>query len=145
MTDPNALTSLQLAVLNVLWDRGECTVPEVAAALAADRDLAPTTVATLLTRLDKRGYVERRRPVEPGSRAYLYRAIVDREATRAGRARGLTEDLFEGKVGDLVHHLLASSELEPGDLARVRELIDGHAAAGKERREDRGTDGKEVR
>ncbi len=125
MTDPNALTSLQLAVLNVLWDRGESTVPEVAAALAADRDLAPTTVATLLTRLDKRGYVERRRSDEPGSRAYVYRAVIDREATRAGRARGLTKDLFEGKVGDLVHHLLSHEQLAPGDLARVRALIDG--------------------
>ena len=45
------LSELQLAVMRVLWRRREATTAEVVADLAAERGLAHTTVATLLTRL----------------------------------------------------------------------------------------------
>ena len=47
------LSELQLAVMRVLWTQNEASTAEVAAALAPQRDLAHTTVATLLTRLEK--------------------------------------------------------------------------------------------
>ena len=49
------LSDLQLAVMHVLWARPEASTADVAAALAPRRDLAHTTVATLLTRLERRG------------------------------------------------------------------------------------------
>ena len=51
------LTAPQLAVLRVLWERSEATVAQVQGALLADRPLAATTIATLLSRLEKRGIV----------------------------------------------------------------------------------------
>lgn len=51
------LTDLQLALLRVLWTRGEATVQDMVEALRPERDLAPTTVATLLSRLEKRRVV----------------------------------------------------------------------------------------
>ncbi|MDF1798545.1 MAG: BlaI/MecI/CopY family transcriptional regulator [Planctomycetota bacterium] len=130
MTDPKALTSLQLAVLRVLWDAGEATVNTMVERLAGERDLAPTTVATLLTRLEKRGYVARRRD----GRQYLYRSLVELEEARRTRVDELAADLFEGDVSHLVHHLLSRSELAAGDLERVKALINaaeaGPATAG---------------
>ncbi len=46
-----ALSELQISVVRVLWERGEASVTDIAATLAAERGLAHTTVATLLTRL----------------------------------------------------------------------------------------------
>jgi len=57
MPDATQLTDLQIALLRVLWDRREATVAEIAEALRPARDLAPTTIATLLSRLEKRGVV----------------------------------------------------------------------------------------
>ncbi len=54
---PPRLTAPQLAVLKVLWDRSEATVTDVQQALQADRPLAATTIATLLSRLARRGVV----------------------------------------------------------------------------------------
>ena len=54
MPDTTQLTDLQLALLRVLWTRGEATVQDMVEALRPERDLAPTTVATLLSRLEKR-------------------------------------------------------------------------------------------
>ena len=51
------LTAPQLALLKVLWERSEATVAEMQRALHAARPLAASTIATLLSRLEKRGIV----------------------------------------------------------------------------------------
>lgn len=125
MPDPDAqLTPLQVDVMRVLWERAEATAAEVQAALAPGRDLAPTTVATLLRRLEKRGVVTHRTE----GRQFVFRARVPEEAARDALVTELTERHFEGDPARLVHHLLASSDLRPGDLERVRALIDARAA-----------------
>jgi predicted transcriptional regulator len=70
------LGELERAVMEVLWDRGTpATVREVAEALR-DRDLAYTTVMTVLDRLAGKGMVERER----AGRAWSYRPAASREA-----------------------------------------------------------------
>ena len=114
------LTELQITILRLLWDRGEATVATIWEALHADRGLAQTTVATLLTRLERRGVVTRRTE----NRQYVYRALVTEAEVRRSMVGDLTERLFEGDVTALVNHLLSSQEIAPGDLARLRTLID---------------------
>ena len=58
MAEPHQLTELQIAIMRILWERKEATVAEIHAALLDERGLAPTTVATLLSRLEKRGAVK---------------------------------------------------------------------------------------
>ena len=120
MPSPESLTPLQIAVMRVLWEGGEARVPEVQAALSGDRELALTTVATLLKRLEKRGLVSHRTE----GRQYVYSALVDVDEARRSAVGELTTHLFDGDVSALVAHLLAKHELGPGDLARVRALIE---------------------
>ena len=54
-SDAASLSELQLDIMRVLWTRGACTTTEVTEALRAERNLAHTTVSTLLTRLEKQG------------------------------------------------------------------------------------------
>ena len=71
---------LEQAVLEILWSRaGRLSVREVHELLAADRDLAYTTVMTVLDRLAKKGLVVR----NLDGRAWLYRPAKSRadEAT----------------------------------------------------------------
>src|SRR3569832_787725 len=56
-----ALSDLQIAVMRVLWQRGEASVADIAAVLGYVRGFKSTTVATLLTRLERRGVVKPRR------------------------------------------------------------------------------------
>lgn len=114
------LTELQLAVMRVLWDRQEAPVADVHAAMAPERSLALTTVATLLSRLEKAGLVGRR----PEGRHFVYRALVSEEAVRRSMVSGLAGRLFQGDVTALVSHLLTEGEIAEGDLERVKRLID---------------------
>ena len=124
------LTGLQLAVMRVLWARGEASVLDVQDALRADkRSLAQTTVATLLSRLEKRGVAAYRLD----GRQYVYRALVSEQDVRESVLADVTHGLFGGDVTTLVSHLLSTSEVEPADLARVRALIDARVRKMKER------------
>ena len=117
---PVELTELQLAIMRVLWDKGEAAVSDVHAEAQPERGLALTTVATLLTRLEKAGLVSRRQV----GRHYRYRALVSEEEVRSSMINGLTDRLFHGDVTALVSHLLAEGDIAAGDLERVRRLID---------------------
>ena len=125
MPDTTQLTDLQLALLRVLWTRGEATVTDMVEALRPERDLAPTTVATLLSRLEKRRVISH----TTRARQYVYRARVSESAVRASMVNGLTDTLFGGDVAALMSHLLDARAVSPGDLDRVRELISRAEAA----------------
>jgi BlaI family penicillinase repressor len=114
------LTALQLDVLKVLWERPEATVVEIQQAVSVTRPLAQTTIATLLSRLEKRGLVAYRTE----GRQYVYRAVLQERDARRHAVAEVTKGLFAGDVTAMVSQLLSAHELRPGDLARVRALID---------------------
>ena len=114
------LTAPQLALLKVLWERSEATVAEMQRALHAERPLAASTIATLLSRLEKRGIVAYR--IE--GRQYVYRAVLNERDAREHALVEVTQGLFEGDIETMVSQLLSSHELRPGDLARVKALVE---------------------
>jgi BlaI family transcriptional regulator, penicillinase repressor len=113
------LSELQIALMRVLWQRGETSTADVAAELAQVRGLKHTTVATLLTRLEKRGVVAQRRE----GRQLFYRAIAGEAQVRRSMVADLIGALFDGDARELVAHLVQESEIEPGDLAKVRRRL----------------------
>jgi predicted transcriptional regulator len=114
-----SLSELQISLMRVLWRRGESSTAEVAAELAEERGLKHTTVATLLTRLEKRGVVAQRRE----GRQLFYRALVGEGEVRRSMVADLIGALFEGDARALVAHLVQESEIAPGDLARLRKRL----------------------
>ena len=114
------LTELQLAILHVLWERGEATSREVREALMPSRSLALTTVATLLSRLERKGVLDHRRQ----GRAHVFRPTVTQNEVRKNMVRELAENLFEGKPSQLISHLLLSSQVDPDELRRMRQVLD---------------------
>ncbi|HEY6208664.1 MAG TPA: BlaI/MecI/CopY family transcriptional regulator [Gemmatimonadales bacterium] len=120
MPGRHQLTELQLAILRVIWDRGEATVQDIWEALHAERGLAQTTVATMLSRLERRGVVTRRAQ----SRPYPYRAAVTEREVQHSMVGELTERLFDGDVTALVQHLLTDKDVSPGDIAKIRDMIE---------------------
>jgi predicted transcriptional regulator len=114
------LTDLQLAVMKALWQVGEGTVADVLAAMLVEgRALAPTTVATLLRRLAKQGWVAHRRH----GRRFLYRAKIHEKEAATGLLHRLVSAFFGGRVSALAAQLLEAEELSPEDLEAMRKLI----------------------
>jgi BlaI family penicillinase repressor len=124
MTETHQLTDLQIGIMRVLWDRGEATVSDIHEALLPERGLAPTTVATLLSRLEKRGVVKHRSV----ARQYVYYPAISEHEVRRSMVSELTERLFDGDVAELVNHLLRARDMSAGDLEKVKDLIASHEA-----------------
>ena len=110
------LSELQLAVMRALWTRGEAATADIVADLDAKRGLAHTTVATLLTRLEKRGVIAQRRD----GRTLIYRPLVTEPEVRRSMVADLVATLFKGDPSALVAHLVRAEELGQGDLAKIR-------------------------
>jgi BlaI family penicillinase repressor len=115
------LTDLQLAVMKALWDIGEGSVSDVLATMAsAGRELAPTTVATLLQRLHKQGWVKHRKQ----GRQFLYRPKVEQQQAAQGALQRVLSSFFGGKVSALAAQLLEAEELSPEELQAMKRMID---------------------
>ncbi len=129
--DELELSELQLALMKVIWQRGDASTAEVTEALQAERDLAHTTVATLLTRLEKRGLLCASRD----GRQLRYRAAVSEPQVQRSMVSGLLGRLFGGNPRALLSHLLREEEIGAEDLDQLRALLD-RQADGKAPRHD---------
>lgn len=110
---------LQLAILEVLWEAGELPAAAVHAAVARRRDLALTTVATVLQRMDRAGIVTHRLE----GRVHVYRAAVTQQQLRRQGTTSLIRRFFDGDPAALVSHLVETDALSAEDIARIRRLI----------------------
>ncbi len=114
------LGDLQLAIMRILWARGEASASEVHQALWDERGLAPTTIATMLVKMEKKGVVTHRAE----GRRYLYSPTVSEEEVTRSMVAQLAERLFEGDVPAFVSHLLSEHDIDPDELAELEDLID---------------------
>ncbi len=116
----DSLTEVEQRVMEVLWERGSGTVSEVLAAMDSPKPPAFNTVQTILRILEQKKYVRHK---EEG-RAFRYLPVVDKAQASRSAVQSLVRRFF-GSPGALALNLLQSEDLEPGELERIRQLIDG--------------------
>lgn len=122
------LGDLQLAIMRILWNRGEATVADVHEALEPERGLALTTIATMLTKMEKKGVVDHRAE----GRRFIFRPLVSESQVTRSMVADLTSQLFRGDVTALVNHLLSEHDIDARELAQLRDLI-----SARQRKEER--------
>jgi BlaI family penicillinase repressor len=120
------LTDLQMAVMSAVWRRGEATTTQVHAALEEERQLALTTVSTILSRLEKYGLLTHRTE----GRQYVYRALVSQNEVRRSRITEVIDQFFQGSPADLVYHLISESEVTDDELEKILALIEAREKGG---------------
>lgn len=93
---------LELDCLRALWRLGDAaSVKDVREILTENRNLAYTTVMTVLERLAKRGAVER----EKNGRAFVYRPLMAQDQARRLALKQLIDTYFEGSEPALREYL----------------------------------------
>ena len=113
------LSEAQVEIMNVVWDRGEATVADVWKVLSARRTVSRTTILTMLTRLEEKGWLSRH---EEGH-AFRYRAALPREATLGTMVRRLVDTAFAGSAEGLVMALLAGRGISSEEALRIKKMI----------------------
>jgi BlaI family transcriptional regulator, penicillinase repressor len=113
------LSDIQLLVMRALWDTGRATTAEVYERVGKPRSLAYTTVATLLTRLEKRRLVK---SVKDQNERVFQPLVSESDATRS-MVSSLVATLFKGDPSALVSHLVKDGDFTKDDLETVRKLL----------------------
>lgn len=119
------LGQLQLAIMRIIWKRQEATVADVHQALNQDRDLAPTTVATMLVKMEKKGVIGHRQD----GRKFVYQARVTESQVSRSMVAELMDNLFGGNVTKLVSHLIHEHEVDETEIARLKRLLEDTATS----------------
>src|SRR5947199_10672260 len=111
------LTPLELEIMNILWESGASNVQTVREQL--ERELAYTTVQTMLNILHRKGKVKRALK----DRAYVYKPAVTRRQFVSRHLGDLVDRLFGGSAESLVISLVEAKHLKPQTLARLNKLL----------------------
>lgn len=114
------MSRLELAMMDVVWDLGECSSAEVIEAFRKRRKLAPTTIRTVLAKLRKKGYLE---PVPTIERGFRLKATLSRSAVAKRSLRELLKSLFKGSPRQAIAYLLSEEELSDEDMQEIRRII----------------------
>jgi predicted transcriptional regulator len=117
---------LELECLKALWKIGDGTVKDVRQVLIEHRNLAYTTVMTVLDRLVRRGSVERQKR----GRSFVYTPRLGREELRRLAVKELVDSFFDGSTEELVAYLRSvPAELEAPQKRHPEETDEGLDAA----------------
>ena len=113
-------TDAELAILNVLWERGPSTVREVHDALSATHDSGYTTVLKLMQIMTEKGIVTR----DESQRAHVYSSREGEQKTQRQLLGDLIDRAFGGSRAKLVMQALSASRASAEELSAIRKLLD---------------------
>lgn len=114
----HALTPLELEVMNALWETGPANVQAVQAHMKG-RELAYTTVQTMLNILHRKGKVKR----QLKERAYVYRPLLSRQKAVTQAVGDMIDRFFGGSADSLVLNLVETRHLTSERLAELQKLV----------------------
>jgi predicted transcriptional regulator len=118
-TDSKLLTETELELMNILWKLGEGSVNDVLADLPKERDLAYTSVSTILRILEQKKIVSSRKE----GRGHIYLPLIKKEAYETTSLQHLVNKVFDGEPSTLVKRLIESRDLDPEELDEIRKLL----------------------
>lgn len=114
-------TEAELGILNVLWERGACTVRELHEAHYKDDGAGYTTSLKMLQIMHAKGLVER----DDSQRAHVYRAAISKESTQKRFLSDIVQRVFDGSPSQLVLQALGGQpQASREELDEIRALLD---------------------
>jgi len=114
------LTPQELAIMKVVWRLETATVRDVYETLRSKREIAYTTVMTMMRILEEKGYLTKSR----GERAHVYRAARPRQQVVGAMVRDFVDRVFDGAAGALVVHLAKDRRLSKDERSAIRRIIE---------------------
>jgi predicted transcriptional regulator len=113
------LTATELEMMNVIWRLGSCTISQVQESLEPNRELAYTSVSTIVRILEQKGFVTSAK----AGRGHLYSAAMAKHEYQALSLEHVVKQVFDDTPSLLVQRLLDSNSLTEKELGQIRTLL----------------------
>ena len=118
------LTPQELAIMKVVWRLESATVRDVYEALRARRQIAYTTVMTMMRILEDKGYLKK----TVAERAHLYRPARPRQLVLGAMLRDFVDRVFDGASDALLVHLAKDNKLTDRQRQIVKAMLEDDEA-----------------
>jgi predicted transcriptional regulator len=115
-------TPSELAILQILWQRGPSTVREIHEVLSEQKEVGYTSALKLLQIMTTKGLVKR----TEDNRAHVYEANQPAEKTKQQFATDVLQRVFRGSTSQLMQHALAGRRASKQEIEELRRLLDEH-------------------
>ena len=106
--------------MKVVWKLGSATVRDVYDVLRAKREIAYTTVMTMMKILDQKGYLKASR----GDRAFVYKPVRSRQEVVGGMVREFVDRVFDGASRPMLLHLVKHTKLSAKERKALLRAIE---------------------
>lgn len=114
------LGETEMEVLNHVWDMEEATVKQVRKRILKEREVAYTTIMTVMKNLADKGFLKYRKD----GVTYVYSPAQKPESVRSNIITNLMKKAFKGSPKELVQALVNSDDLTSKDLDEIKSMID---------------------
>jgi predicted transcriptional regulator len=119
-TSSPTLTPQELAIMKVVWSLETATVRDIYEQLRESRDVAYTTVLTMMKILEQKGYVKKTR----ADRAFVYRPTRPRQQVLGGMVREFIDRVFDGASRPMLLHLVKETKLSEKERKALLRAIE---------------------
>lgn len=114
------LSDFELEVMQILWRLGESSAPDIHKEIEQCRDVAYSTVKTIIDRLEKKGALKR---TSQKGRTIFFEASIDKTQHRKPLIKDFINRVFLGKSKPLVAHILEEEELSKEDIQYLEAIL----------------------
>jgi BlaI family transcriptional regulator, penicillinase repressor len=122
MTTANNLkpTESELEILQILWEKGQCTVRDVHEILEKSKDAGYTTTLKLMQIMLEKGLVTR----DASSKTHIYRALLNQEKTQQHLVNKMIDNVFNGSAARLVMQALGNHSASKDEIDSIKQYLD---------------------
>jgi predicted transcriptional regulator len=113
------LTEAEQRLMEIVWSAGPATVGQIVEAIPASERPAYNTVQTIMKILERKGYVQHRAE----GRAFVYQAVVDRDAAARTALSHVMQRFFGGSPRALALNLIEGDHLTEDELDELQRTI----------------------
>jgi len=114
------LGETEMEVLHHVWNLGEATVKDVRKRILEHREVAYTTIMTVMKNLSEKGYLKYRKD----GVTYVYSSAQEPESVRSNLIKDLVSKVFKGSPKELVQTLVSSEELSEAEFSEIKQMIE---------------------
>lgn len=114
-------TESELEILQILWEKGNCTVRDVHEILEKNKDAGYTTTLKLMQIMLEKGLVAR----DASSKTHIYRALINQEKTQQHLVDKMIDNVFNGSAARMVMQALGNHTASKEEIDSIKKYLDG--------------------
>jgi predicted transcriptional regulator len=112
-------TESELEILQIIWEKGQCSVRDVHDVLEKTKDAGYTTTLKLMQIMHDKGLVER----DTSAKTHLYKAVITREQAQNTAVNKILSTVFNGSSSQLIMQVLSSQPSSKEELDMIKDYL----------------------